>query len=188
MSKEIVRGSLQDIANNSRSALSKAFLDCEALILVDVSGSMAEKDCGYRSRFEVASDQLICLQRDHPGKIGVIPWNTEVYFAPEGLPDSPCGGTDLLRALNFIKPADNCGLRLIIISDGMAWETEKCLQLAATFKTKLDTIYVGPKGKSGDQGREFMKELARVSGGVSVSQSVKEIGILNQTITKLLKS
>lgn len=186
---QLVRGSLQDMAMNSRQALSKVFLDCEALILIDVSGSMAADDCnGHRRRIDVASDQLIALQRDLPGKIAVIPWDSTPAFSPSGRIGEPGGGTDMVKALEFVKPADNCGIRIILISDGEPFDPEKTLDLARTFKTKIDTIFIGPEGREGDRGREFMKKLAQVSGGIAVSQSVRDISLLNQTVSRLLKA
>lgn len=185
---QLVRGSLDDMARNSKSALSKVFLECEALILIDVSGSMDARDCGTRTRYEVAVDQLIALQRDQPGKIGVIAWNHDTGFCPSGIPTGPSGGTDLVKALTFIKPADGCGMRFIVISDGSPDDPNAALSLAAGFLTKLDTVFCGPEGKEGDTGRKFMKELARVSGGIAVTQSVKDLGLLNQTVSRLLKA
>jgi hypothetical protein len=176
------------MASQSRKGLAEVFMNCKALVLVDVSGSMELQDCGGRTRFEVASERLICLQRDHPGSVGIVPWNHNAYFAPNGLPADAFGGTDLVKALSFIKSADGCGMKFIVISDGCPEDEAGALQLASTFKTKIDTIYVGPEGPNGEAGRKFMRDLAGVSGGVVVSQSVKEIGILDQTIGKLLNA
>lgn len=183
---QLVRGSLQDVAISNRQSLAKAFMGAEALVLVDISGSMTALDAqGGRSRFSVASDQLVRLQKEQPGKIAVIPWSSTAYFAPSGLPSEPCGGTDLVRALNFIKPADGCGLKIIVISDGEPNDEQRALNLASQFKSKIDTIYIGPEN---GYGREFLRKLSQVSGGVSVSQSVKEIQFLSQTVTKLISA
>lgn len=185
---QLVRGSLQDMAQQSRQPLAKTFMQCECLILIDISGSMAMQDCGMRSRYDVACEQLTVLQRENPGKIAVIAWNDKAIFCPLGMPNSPDGCTNLLGTLEYIKPADGCGLKIVVISDGMPDRPMECLAIASGFQTKLDTIYVGPEGLEGETGRKFMAELARVSGGIAVSQSVKSISILSETVSRLLKA
>jgi hypothetical protein len=181
---QLVYGSLQDVAQREKKSVAETFLSVDALVMVDTSGSMVMTDCqNNRSRYDLACEQLIRLQRDLPGKIGVISWNSYQNFHAGGLPTSPCGGTDMAGVLRFVKPADNTSIKLILISDGEPDDEDKALKLAGQFKSKIDTIYCGPESGFG---REFMRKLAMVTGGVSVSQSVKDIINLQQTVTKLL--
>lgn len=183
-SNQLVRGSLQDISISGRTSLAQAFLGVSALILIDVSYSMNQDDCpGGRKRFTVAQEQLIKLQRDLPGKIGVVAWSSTAYFCPGGLPTEPFGGTNLVNALTFVRPADGCQIKIIIISDGEPDAPDQTLDIARNFKSKLDTIYVGPET---GHGRDFLRRLADASGGQSVSQSVREIPQLAESVQRLI--
>jgi hypothetical protein len=181
---QLVYGSLQDVAQRSGKGVAHTFLSVDALVMVDTSGSMVMTDCqNNRSRYDLACEQLIRLQRDLPGKIGVISWNDYARFCAGGIPTSPCGGTDMAGVLKFVKPADNTSIKLILISDGEPDDEDKALKLASQFKSKIDCIFVGPESSPG---REFLRRLAMATGGISVSQSVADIANLQQTVTKLL--
>lgn len=184
MSTQLVYGSLQDVASREKKPLAQTFLSVDALVMVDTSGSMGANDCqNGRTRYDLACEQLIRLQKDLPGKIGVISWNSYQNFCPGGIPTSPTMGTDLAGVLKFVKPADNTSIKLILISDGEPDSEEEALKLAGQFKSKIDCIYIGPES---GYGREFLRRLAMATGGISVSQSVADIANLQQTVSKLL--
>jgi hypothetical protein len=186
MSSQLVRGSLSDIANKSGKPIAETFLSVDALILVDTSGSMDQDDCPTypgRKRYDVACEQLIRLQKELPGKVGVISWSSHAIFCPGGIPTFLQDGTDLAGALKFVRAADNTSIKLILISDGEPASEEDALKAAGQFKSKIDCIFVGPENSPG---RDFLRRLAAATGGVSVSQSVKDIGNLSTTVTKLL--
>jgi len=184
MSTQLVYGSLQDIANRSGRPIAETFLSVDALVMVDTSGSMDSADCeNNRTRYDLACEQLIRLQRDLPGKVGVISWSSHAIFDSGGVPTFLMGGTDLAGVLKFVKPADNTSIKLILISDGEPDDELKALALASQFKSKIDCIFVGPEGSPG---RFFLQKLASLTGGQSVSQSVKDIADLKQTVAKLL--
>lgn len=186
MSTQLVYGSLKDIADRSGKSVAETFLSVDALVMVDTSGSMMMNDCqGGRTRYDLACEQLIRLQRELPGKVGIIAWNDFARFCPGGVPTTPCGGTDLAGALRFVRPADGTSIKLILISDGEPdnGSQQACLDLARKFKSKIQTIYIGPED---GPGRDFLRRLAEATGGQSVSQSVKDIANLKQTMTKLL--
>ena len=180
----LVYGSLGDIAGRSGKTLAETFLSVDALVLVDVSMSMDINDCpGSRRRYEVACEQLVRLQREIPGKVGVISWSISAYFCPGGLPKAPFGSTNLAGALDFVRPADGCGIRMIVISDGEPDDAKRALDLARTFQTKIDTIYCGPEMGSG---REFLAKLSALTGGQAVDQSVNDLSNLSKTVKGLL--
>lgn len=184
MSTQLVYGSLQDVATRSARPIAETFLSVDALIMVDTSGSMDIADCpGQRKRYDIACEQLIRLQRELPGKVGVISWNSNAYFCPGGLPTMPVGGTDLVNALEFIKPADGTTIKLILISDGEPDNELEALRLAKEFKSKISTIYCGPEIGFG---QNFLRALAEATGGQAVSQSINQLNQLSQTVTKLL--
>jgi len=185
-STQLVYGSLKDIADRSHKSVAETFLSVDALVMVDTSGSMDSADCeNKRTRYDLACEQLIRLQREIPGRIGVISWFSSTQFNPGGIPHYFGGGTDLVNVLKFVKPADGTSIKLILISDGEPdyGSQQNCLDLAKQFKSRLETIYIGPED---GPGRDFLRRLAEATGGQSVSQSVKDIANLKQTVTKLL--
>jgi hypothetical protein len=184
MSTALIKGSLQDIAIRNNFSIAQAFLSADAIVMVDTSISMADRDCpGGQSRFSCAREQLIRLQRDLPGKIAVISWNSDARFCAGGLPEEPGGGTDLTGVLQFVKPADGTGIKFILISDGQPNDETSALDLAKQFSSKIDTIFVGPESSSG---RDFLRRLAEASGGQAVSNSVRDIPFLANDIQKLI--
>ena len=149
---------------------------------------MNASDCpGQRRRYDVACEQLIRLQKELPGKVGVISWSCTVSFCPGGVPTFLRGGTDLVGALKFIKPADGTTIKLILISDGEPdyGSEQKALDIASQFKSKIETIYIGPEG---GPGRDFLRRLAEATGGKSVNQDLSQLGQLSQTMRGLLKT
>jgi hypothetical protein len=184
MSNQLVYGSLSDIAQRSGKSVAHTFLNIDALIMVDTSASMETEDCsGGRRRYDLACEQLIRLQREIPGKIGLISWNSDARFCPGGIPSSPYGGTDLANVLTFIQPADGTGIKLILISDGEPDNEDKALALAKKFKSQIETIYIGPEVGAG---RDFLRRLAEAAGGRGVSQSVQDLGNLSKVVRGLL--
>lgn len=169
------------MAERSGKSVAETFLSVDALVLVDTSLSMETDDCpGGRRRYEVACEQLIRLQREIPGKVGVISWLSSAYFCPGGLPKAPFGSTNLAGALDFVRPADGCAIKLIIISDGEPDNSQAALDLAEKFQTKIDTIYCGPELGTG---RDFLARLSALTGGQA---SVNDLGDLSKTVRRLL--
>jgi hypothetical protein len=176
-------GSLGEMAQRAGKSIAETFMQADAIVMIDISLSMSERDCGEGTRYDAALAELKKLQRQIPGKVGVIQWSNLARFVPGGVPDFPTGSTDLEACLKFVKPADNTGIRLILISDGEPDNQESALAVAQTFKSKIDTVYVGP---ANGYGADFLKRLAALTGGQAVTQSVSEIGQLSQTVKKLL--
>lgn len=184
MSNQLVYGSLKDISQRSGRPIAETFLSVDALVMVDTSASMDTEDCqGNRKRYDLACEQLIRLQRELPGKVGVISWSSSVQFNPGGVPYYFGHGTDLAGVLKFVKPADGTSIKLILISDGEPDQEQAALDLAKQFKSKISTIYVGPES---GYGRDFLRRLAEVTGGQSVSQSINQLGQLSTTVKGLL--
>lgn len=169
----IVPGSLSAIAQASGQSLAETFVHCDAVVIVDTSGSMSYMDSlGGRSRYDVALDELTNLQAKLPGRIGVIAFSDQVQFCPGGQPVYFGGGTKLDRALDFARVADVDGIQFVVISDGQPDDKEKALSAAKTYRHRIDVVYVGPEGGSGQQ---FLAQLAQASGGkaVTAAQSVQ---------------
>jgi hypothetical protein len=154
------------------------------VIIVDTSGSMSANDSrNGLSRYKVACQELKQLQENMPGKIAVINFSSTVQFEPGGAPSNLGGGTDLLSALRFVKPADQIeDMKFILISDREPEDPEDCIKFAHGFNNHIDEIFVGPEDRPA--GREFLARLSAVTGGHSVTADrAKELG---SSITQLL--
>jgi hypothetical protein len=185
-SNEIVYGSLGYMEQQGRT-LAESFLSVEAIILIDISASMQATDAlNGQMRHTVACDELRRLQRQIPGKIAVIEWATGHAFVPGGAPSAPNGSsTNMAGVLRFVKIADGTDIKLILISDGEPDSEQETLAVARDFKSKIDTIYIGPEG---GPGADFLRRLAALTGGRSDTKSAREIVSLSNSITKLLSS
>jgi len=167
MQTAMVVGSIAQIAMQERKSIAETFVSCDAIVIVDVSGSMSSPDSrSGRRRYDVALEELARLQRDLPGKIGVIAFSDYAQFVPGGVPPFLAGGTDLTGALKFAKVADVPGMRFVVISDGEPDDARSALEIARTYRNRIDTIHVGPE--SDLRAREFLRELATASGGIHV--------------------
>ena len=163
----VVTGSLSAIAQRDGLSLAESMLNVEIILLIDSSGSMAANDSrGGNSRWDVAVDELTQLQRDHPGKIGVVSFSSDVEFAPSGIPPFLGGGTDLTAGLHFVHQFDGT-VRFIVISDGSPDDERSALAEAATFNSSISTVYCGPEDER--SGMLFLERLAKVAGGQSVN-------------------
>lgn len=181
---KIIRGSLGAVSKNNNQSLAQAFMSVKAFVMVDVSGSMSQSDGSFgRSRYDLAVEQLEILQNDYPGEIAVSCFSNSAQFCPAGVPVFQGGMTDMVAALNMLKMADNCGIRLILISDGEPNDADKAKQVASGFISKIDTIYVGSET---GRGREFLHELSQLTGGVSVTNQTKDLNLLSENITRLI--
>jgi len=160
----IVKGSLASTSAKNKTSLAETFIGCDAIILIDISGSMTSHDSrgDGLSRYQAACEELAHLQATHPGRLAVIEFNNITQFVPGGKPGRPYGGTDLAGALKFAKLADVTGMVFFVISDGRPDSERDALDIAATIKARIHTIYVGPEGSIG---QAFLKRLANAAGG-----------------------
>lgn len=188
----VAKGSLADIARANHQTLAESFLSCEAVIVIDVSGSMSMHDTTENwdeqtsspTRYDIACDELAKLQAAIPGKVAVIAFSDHPEFAPGGYPRFIGGGTDMAAALQFIKVADGCNLRLILISDGQPDDPTETLRIAATLD-HVDTIFIG---REGDEGAEFLRRLSAATGGIATTQATNELTKLGKTVQLLLNA
>ncbi len=183
-SRAIVPGSLAAVAKRENLTLAESFLSVDALILVDMSGSMASGDApGGLSRYDAAERELRDLQAALPGKIGVVAFSTDVEFCPTGVPIRMGMGTNMAKALQFVKPADGLA-KLVLISDGEPDSESETLRVARLFKHKIDTVYIGPERDH--RGRRFLEQLANATGGQSLQSAAP--GLLKNETLKLLQA
>jgi len=168
MTTAIIPGSLSAIAKQENKSIAETFVNADLIVIVDTSGSMASSDSrGGKSRYDVACEELAYLQSNHPGKIAILAFSSDVQFCRSGIPAYFGGGTDMAKALQFAKIADVPGMQFVLISDGEPDSPEQTLQIAATYKNKISTIYVGPEGYP--HGRDFLNRLAAATGGQTIT-------------------
>lgn len=181
-STEIAIGSL---ARESRSIAESFATGVEAILMIDISASMGAVDCpGGQTRYAAACDQLRRLQKEIPGKVAIIEWSENHAFCPGGIPSPALGAcTDMAKVLRFVKIADGCGIRLILISDGEPDSQADTLQVAGQFQSQIDTIYIGPEG---GPGADFLRRLSAMTGGRSSTRSAREILNLADDCKRLL--
>ena len=186
MNNSIVPGSLGAIARTNRMSIAQTFLSAECIVLVDTSGSMDTNDSrGGYTRYNVACNELIYLQGQMPGKLAVLSFSDDVMFCPDGKPMHYSGGTNLVKALKFMRVADVPGIKFILIGDGEPNDRSGALAEAAQYKNRIDVIYVGPEDRP--EGRKFLEQLSHATGGVLVSSDrAKELGATVQNL--LLKA
>lgn len=169
MNTDIVKGSLAQVALAQGVSLAESFMDAAALIIVDVSGSMAAKDSrGGQSRYDVALEELKSLQARLPGKCAIVAFSDTTLFVPGGVPPLLGAGTNLRGALQFARVADVPDMRFVVISDGMPDDQDGALAEAAKYRAHISTVYVGPETDH-EGGRAFLAQLAAKSGGQSVT-------------------
>ena len=112
----------------------------------------------------------------------MIAFSTSTTFFPNGVPAFLGGGTDLAGALTFAKVADVEGMRFVVISDGQPDEEGAALNIARSYKNRLDVIFVG--SELSPMGRDFLTRLAKASGGQAVTAD--RVKSLSTTVQKLL--
>lgn len=168
MTTAIIHGSIGAIAQQSGKSIAETFINAHCIIIVDTSYSMHNQDSrGGKSRYSVACNELTHLQGTLPGKLALLSFSDDVQFCPSGIPFDFGGGTDLAKALKFAKVADLAsGMRFIVISDGEPNDESEALKIAKTYRNRIDTIFVGPEGGSG---QAFLNQLAKASGGQHVT-------------------
>ena len=184
MTTALVPGSLGALAKLNNQTLAESFLTADHIILLDRSYSMTERDApGGRTRYQMACDELARLQESLPGKIALVSFDSMTSFVPGGMPEPPGSSTDLTRALEFVKPADGT-VSFVLISDGYPDNPLTALTIARGFASKINVVYCGPE--TDRVGRQFLSELAQVSGGKYL-ESLRTAN-LGESVTKLLKS
>jgi hypothetical protein len=186
----IVKGSLAAVAKQEGQSLAESFMSADAIVIVDVSGSMGACDVDpaptmarvswdgptpqskRRTRFEAACEELATLQASIPGKVAVVAFSDDVRFVWGGKPPFMSGGTDMAAALQFVEPADGCGMRLVLISDGEPNDPAATLTVARGFTSPIDTVFVGPEG---GRGAAFLRQLSSLAGGQSATKTIPQL-------------
>lgn len=166
MNNSIVRGSLSSVARDTGTSVEEAFLKCDVVVIVDVSGSMGEyvrlDDGESDTRFNLANSALRQIQDKYPGRVALLQFSDTVRFMPNGELEFDGRRTEMGEALHMARAADLPGIKFILVSDGFPNNEHTALDAAKRFTQPIHTIYIGVPG--GD-GQLFLEKLSRVSGG-----------------------
>lgn len=173
-----LEGSVQDIANRTGQTIESVFANCKAAVLLDVSGSMEERDVRigigteerWETRFEAASEALKNIQRLYHGHIAVICFSDKVQFCPSGIPIWQGGGTKLASAMEYILPLDGSGMKFVIITDGHPDRPQACLELKEKFSEQFEIIGIGDGAN-----KAFLEKLGKFSSIQTGSLSLEGI-------------
>lgn len=158
------KGSVTDVASDRKIPLSQVIMEAEAVILVDTSGSMSAYDGMPKTRYERSVDALEYYQKQISGKILVLSFSEETIFCPNGYPAYQGGSTNMVEALVYAKIADNVpDMNIILISDGEPNNMLDTLDVAKTFKNKINTVFIGPEDSRA--GADFLRKLSEATGG-----------------------
>lgn len=182
---QIVVGSIAAVARKNNTSIAESFMSAEIVIAVDTSGSMAESQ-GETTKYDLAVSELKKLQSDNSGKIAIFTFASDVQFCSGGIPAFLGSGTNVTGLLRHLKQFDGLGMRIIIISDGYPDNTESAFEIAKTFDTRIDTIFIGDPDFDAS-GKYFLQSLSGMSSvkGVAYDGKAQDLAPI---ITLLLGS
>lgn len=155
----IAKGSISDVATNEGKSVGEVLSDIAAIILVDISGSMADYMSGGVSKWEHAKKAMENLQSTYAGKLAIVSFHTTPQLCIDGHIGEPTGGTQLATALDFVQSLTSMpGVKVIIISDGQPQDAYEALERAKLLTVEIDVIWIGEDNDL--IGRDFMQSLA----------------------------
>lgn len=189
----MVPGSLAQTAGglaNNPHKMAMALRNAELMCIVDCSGSMLAQDAGSNGdsqRHVEAQKALTTLQERFPGRIAIGAFNSmAIGLVPSGLLPNPDGTTPLYEALlDFYPKAIALEMKVVLLSDGEPDDGPRCIALAQQYKYPIYCIYCGPWGDT-HGGKEFLRRLAKESGGEFDHVTLKNIKLLEQKIAGYL--
>lgn len=162
-SADIVKQQLdRSLAKKSLSDLVKARKQ-RSLLLVDCSGSMAERIRSGGRRIDALRQVVKTLRETHPVPVAAFGLdaysNGGVVVMVDVVPE-PQGQTPLHSAIEFGKTKG--ATHLVVVTDGFPDSQTMAFEAADKFGGKIDAFYIGD---GNDEGAKFVKELARRTGG-----------------------
>jgi Mg-chelatase subunit ChlD len=133
----------------------------DIVILLDRSGSMAERTSEPKTRIEALRECVSTLEKDG-ARFRKFWFDDECQEVQSEIP-APRGGTDLTKAIETIQKLNP--RHVIVVSDGFPNDRDSALQSAKKLFCKIDTFYIGPL--SSYEAIDFMRKLATDHGGRS---------------------
>lgn len=156
------------------ASMFNAIMDAKAALICDVSSSMGSNDSGEggsEQRWSVMTRVVRNIVSEMEGKIAIIAFSDFPSLVTINMPQ-PNGSTNMAEALNFVAPLAATLEKIVLISDGEPTSDEsQTLQAAMRLGKRIDTVYCGPRGGSGEK---FLKKLAIQSGGTHCYLSLRD--------------
>jgi hypothetical protein len=189
-----IEGSMADYQRRTGAGLAKSWLQVKAVVVVDISGSMANRDGGDgHRRVDIAKMELAKLQKRMQGQIAVVEFNYDARYRRDGSLSEPDGGTNLRGALDYVAELVGPGLgrlQVVVVSDGLPDSQEPTIEAGkrmAAAGARLSTVYCGPDtGTEAQSGKAFLRQLATAGAGSSDEALLAKA--LETTIVKLLEA
>lgn len=182
--------SLEVLAKTMGAGSLKALIKARkknAMVMLDTSGSMADGLNGGHSfnggptkisELRKTVEHLKSINPDVP--MGSFAGRGARMIGEGGIPE-PGGNTPMAEAISFAK---NIGAEhLVLVSDGEANNEWAAMEAARSFGGPIDTFFIGPDFS---RGAEFLKEIARATGGNSNVTDLSEPKLLANKIAGLL--
>lgn len=168
-------------------------------LMLDASGSMKDsmrngkrKITGLRQVVGEISQgrtvKMIAFGSGGPGRYNDDPGSAAApdilgnAWVTTHVPD-PMGGTPLHDAISLARKVG--ASRTILISDGCPNDPARALEEAKAFGGRIDVVYVGDPN---DRGEQFLRELAKATGGTEFHGDLSEPKKLGSQIVGLLES
>ena len=180
----VAKGSIYDVANSQNSKPEEILTDADIVVMLDISGSMADRQLNGQTRYEKAVEALDDLQRAFPGRIALVTFNDRAALELSGIPSIPSGMTNVYDALSIAKTFDGLSTKFYLISDGQpnVRSEQETIDLASTFIDPINCIFIGEDHDR--MGIGFMEKLARVTKGTNAGRI--DVKLLGQTIKLLV--
>jgi len=182
MSNELMRRQLEDSLDlTNLNDVMKA--EEVVMLLIDTSGSMSSYVDHINGKRAIDALREVVAEIKQVGHVPMIafggPYDCQVRFV-DNVPE-PDGGTPLHAAIPMAKTYG--ANRLVVISDGGPDLPGECMSEARTFGGKIDVVFVGPAGSSGEQ---FLRDMAAATGGTCGLGDLKNVKLLSKGIIGLL--
>lgn len=142
----------------------------------------AYDDDDGKTRYDRAVEELLKLQAEHDGAIGIIAFSTDAEMCLHGGLPHPDGSTNMTAALEMALPVDGA-CTIVVISDGEPNSESTALAAAKLYQHPIHAIYIGPEDGGG---RDFLGRLTKQTGGLMDTNFYAQQHSLAKTITKLL--
>lgn len=174
---DLMRLSLETSLTSSLKGLAKEADN--VMLLIDTSGSMSSpvrREDGTYGKRAIELLREVVADIKAAGSCPMIafggPYDAQVRFV-DNVPE-PDGGTPLHIAIPLAKQYG--ATRVVVISDGCPDLTEESMLQARAFGGRVDVVFCGSKG---DSGEIFLRALAEATGGtcnVGDLTNPKELG------------
>lgn len=183
MTSDLVRTKLsQSAAIKSLEDLVRVKTSEDVWLLLDASGSMDSHMRNGKRRIDGLREVVAEISSNKEVVVKMIVFNDGEARVSTHI-NEPHGGTPLHDAISLAR-RQNAG-RAIVVSDGIPDDPRRCLDNAKEFGGRIDVVFVGDPGESGES---FLKQLAEATGGTEFHGDLSEPKALGSKLAGLLGS